>query len=85
MNPFITSRGLKQEDRLALTLFSLPLQYVMRQIVIAREQSVYQETNPAGSYADDINVMSRFVTETRQIAIPLKCHSKGMGLGTNTA
>ena len=58
-DPFNVTRGLKQGDGLAPTLFNLALEYVIRKLSIDRNSTLEHKMVQIVGYADDINIMAR--------------------------
>lgn len=81
---FNISKGLKQGDGLAPTLFNLALEYVIRQMDIGKENLLTNKTLQVAAYADDINIMSRRAEAARQAYSELKLHAKNIGLEINS-
>jgi hypothetical protein len=56
---FKVRNGLKQEDRLALNLFNIALEYVIKELSVEVKSTVFYKTVLLIGYADDINIMGR--------------------------
>jgi hypothetical protein len=58
-NGFKVGNGLKQGDGLAPDLFNIALEYVIRQLSVQAQATIFYKSVQLRGYADDINTMGR--------------------------
>jgi hypothetical protein len=80
---FRTQNGLRQDDALSCTLFSLALEKVIRQSGINTRGIVFYKSIQILAYADDIDVMGQNEKPSREAYIALKHAAEQMGLKIN--
>ena len=64
---FRVGTGLRQEDRLAPSLFNIALEYIMRQLSVQTTSTIFHKSEQLIGYADDINIMDRIKRDTSDV------------------
>jgi hypothetical protein len=82
-NGFKVRNGSKQGVRLARNLFSIALEFVIRQLSVQAEATIFYKSVQLIGYADDINIMGRTKRVTSMLNRELKERAKEVGLNIN--
>ena len=80
---FIISRGLRQGDILSTQLFNLVLEFVIRKIDINKGGTIFNRLLHLLGYADDVDILSRNLTELKEAFKTFEVESKKVGLIVN--
>lgn len=83
-DPFSVTRGLKQGDGLAPTLFNIALEYVIRKLSVQGNTTLENKMVQLVGYADDINIMARSNARAKETYQELRDAAEGIGLQINT-
>jgi sorting nexin-29 len=80
---FETNKGLRQADALACLLFNVMLERVMRDAGILNSGTIYNKSTQVLAYADDINIIGRYLCYTIEVFTKLERSAKEFGLQVN--
>jgi hypothetical protein len=80
---FKVGNGLKQGDGLAPNVFSIVLEYVIRQLSVQAQATVFYKSVQLIGCADDIHIMGRTKRATLMVYRELKERAKEIGLNVN--
>ena len=75
--------GLKQGDELVPNLFNIVLEYVIRQLSLQVQSTIFYKSVQVIGYADDINIMVRTKRAILEVYGELKERAKEVGLNIN--
>jgi hypothetical protein len=80
---FKVGNGLKQGDGLTPNLFSIALEYVIRQLSGQAQATIFYKSVQLVGYADDINIMGRMKRATSMVYTELKERAKEVRFNIN--
>jgi hypothetical protein len=75
--------GLKQGDGLAPNLFNIALEYVIRQLTVQAQATIFYKSVQLIGYADGINIMGRTKRTTSMVYREPKERAKEVGVNIN--
>jgi sorting nexin-29 len=78
-----TKKGLRQGDAPACLLFNVVLETVMRDAGILNSGIIYNKSTQVLAYADNINIIGRYMSDTIEVFTKLERSAKEFGLQVN--